>query len=446
MIRSTAFIHPVNEVAAARARRWLLLAVSAVAISGLFAILIALARVPALGTLFPGTEFYRTALVLHVNLSQGVWFMAFVAVLWSLVAVTESERIDRASWLLAVLGVSGITLSVLSGKAPPIMSNYLPVLDNALFLGGLSLLGLGIMLKAISAWVGVPFWSPEGGLASLQSTLLRLAAAETLAVFVLLALTWWQMTGQTGYLFFETLFWGAGHLWQFTLAGLLMCCWLMLAPKAAGRIAPGFLRLLVGVSLLPVVAGLAVPLLHAPDETAHTYLYTWLMQWMSWQAPLLLGCMVALLAPRGGLAPGYGLSLLLFVAGLLLGALINGQTTLITAHYHGTIGAVTLAFMAVSYRLLPALGVSIPETRFVRLQLACYGYGILLMMGGLAGAGLMGAPRKMPGELGVTLSVETISRICLGLGGLLATIGIMMFGFMLLRRLLPPAKTAVFAS
>lgn len=446
MSLTTHFIHPVDEASAARARRWLLLAVTAVAISGVFAILIALARVPALGMLFPGTEFYRTALVLHVNLSQGVWFMAFSGTLWSLAAASERDGLDRPAWILAVAGVAGITLSALSGKAPPLMSNYLPVLDNMLFLAGLALLGGGVLLKAASAWVCIGFWSTTGTVAGIKSALLRIAAAATLSMFALLGITAGQMDDQSGYLFFETLFWGAGHLWQFTLAGLLMLCWLALAPVAAGRIAPRFIKLLIGVSLVPVAASLVIPLLHAPDTSDYTYRYTWLMQWTSWEAPLLLGGLLALIAPRGSLAPGYTLSLLLFIVGLILGTLINGQTTLVTAHYHGTIGAVTLAFMALSFQLLPAMGLAKPDVRFIRTQLYCYGYGILLMMAGLAGAGLMGAPRKMPGDLGVTFSVETASRFCLGIGGLLATIGIMMFGYLLLRRLLPPAKIAIYAS
>jgi heme/copper-type cytochrome/quinol oxidase subunit 1 len=122
---------------------------------------------------------------------------------------------------------------------------------------------------------------------------------------------------------------------------------------------------------------------------------------------------------------------------LLLGTLIDGQTTLVTAHYHGTIGAITLAFMAVSFRLLGTFGLASPAPGLVRLQLGFYGWGVLLMMAGLAGAGLMGAPRKTPGDLGLTLGVETISRICLGFGGLCATIGIVMFAVLLIRRLFP---------
>ncbi|HJW25298.1 MAG TPA: hypothetical protein VJ576_10400, partial [Rhodocyclaceae bacterium] len=205
------------------------------------------------------------------------------------------------------------------------------------------------------------------------------------------------------------------------------------------------LAAVVALGAAPVLAALVIPFFQAPDSGAYADAYTWLMQWTSWEAPLALG-LVLFLGSRGrGTAPGFGLSLLLFVAGLLLGSAINGQTTLITAHYHGTIGAVTLAFMAAAFAVLPRLGIEPPSPRAIRLQLGFYGYGVLLMMAGLAGAGLMGAPRKTPGELALTWSVETVSRICLGIGGLLATIGILMFAVLLLKRLFPISAVAVYS-
>jgi hypothetical protein len=430
----------VNEAGQSRARRWLLLAVGAVAVSGLFAILIALARVPALGSLFPGAEFYRVALTLHVNLSQGVWFMAFSGMLWSLGAAREHDFLERISWTLAVAGTFGMILSVSSGAVRPLMSNYLPVLDDALFLTALVVFGAGMLLKSLTVIAGLSA-SPV----SRAHLLLELSARETVAVFALLAISWFGIEQAEGLAFFELLFWGAGHLWQFALLSLLMFCWIELAPKAAQRIPAGVQRSLFLLSALPVLLALGIPLLYGPETPEYGYLYTWLMRWTSWEAPLLLGLLLYLSGRGISPAPGFGLSLLLFVFGLFLGTQINGQTTLITAHYHGTIGAVTLAFMAASFSLLPALGIEAPSRPMVRAQLAFYGYGVLLMMAGLAGAGLMGAPRKTPGDLGMTFSVETISRICLGLGGLCATIGILMFAYLLIRRLFPASRKEVYS-
>lgn len=435
----------VSDDARLLARRWLILAVAAVAVSGVFAILIALARVPALGTLFPGEGFYRVALVLHVNLSQGVWFMAFAGVLWSLQARRSNDRLERLALALAAIGTAGIVLSMSAGTVRPMMSNYLPVLDSHLFLTSLVSFGTGVLLKALRASVALD--TPQSGVtpADARSLLLKLSAVEVVTVFGLLLFTSLTMSDSEGMAYFETLFWGPGHLWQFALLNLLIYCWLELAPRQAARLPVGVLAGAILFSLVPVLVSLGIPLFHEPDSAASTYLYTWLMRWTSWEAPLLVGVALWLAGARGSLAPGFLLSLLLFVAGLILGALINGQTTLVTAHYHGTIGAITLAFMAVSFVLLGRLGIEQPNSLMVRLQLGFYGYGVLLMMLGLAGAGLMGAPRKTPGDLAVSFSIETFSRICLGLGGLCATIGIVMFACLLLRRLLPASNQAAYS-
>jgi hypothetical protein len=62
------------------------------------------------------------------------------------------------------------------------------------------------------------------------------------------------------------------------------------------------------------------------------------------------------------------------------------------------------------------------------------------MMAGLAGAGLMGAPRKTPGNLGFELGIESLSRLAMGLGGCLATAGILTFLFLVLHSLLPHSR------
>lgn len=427
------------------ARRWLVLAVSAVAISGVFAVLIALARVPAVGALFPGAEFYRVALVLHVNLAQGVWFMAFAGVMWSLSSRGGHDYLERLSLGLAVIGTAGLVLSVSAGSVQPVMSNYLPVLDSPLFLGSLVLFGLGVLLKAGLSVLGIRL-SDAGSVEVLaKRMLLKLAAAASVAVFGLLVVTWLIMAPAEGMAFFETLFWGGGHLWQFTLICLLMYCWLSFASRRLGKTQEAALSAALLMSLIPIVLSLGIPVFHAPESAGSVYLYTWLMRWTSWQAPLLVAFAVLWAAPRSSLAPGFQLSLLLFLAGLLIGATINGQTTLITAHYHGTIGAITLAFMAFSFVILPALGLASPPKALVRWQLGFYGYGILLMMLGLAGAGWMGAPRKTPGDLTLAFNIETFSRICLGIGGLCATIGILMFAWLLLRRLLHSSAVEVYS-
>jgi hypothetical protein len=270
---------------------------------------------------------------------------------------------------------------------------------------------------------------------------LRLAAAVVLVALAVLAVTWWQVSATlSGHALFETLFWGPGHIWQFCLTTLMLLAWLGLCPPALPLPSAPRLRLLL---LLGAAPALASPLLLvlAPESPEYFSAFTRLMQWTSWEIPLFLGSLLLVLHRRSRMIPatGLALSLLLLVCGIVLGTIIDGQTTLVTAHYHGTIGAVTLAFMGLTHGVLPLLGHAMPPQPRIGLQLRLYGYGILMMMAGLAGAGLMGAPRKMAGNVGIEFSVETVSRVFLGIGGSLATAGILMFLYLVLRQMWPGA-------
>src|SRR5574343_1725805 len=104
-----------------------------------------------------------------------------------------------------------------------------------------------------------------------------------------------------------------------------MFCWLSFASHRAGQLPDTVLTGALLMSLIPIVLSLGIPVFHAPESAGFVYLYTWLMRWTSWQAPLLIALAVRWVVPRKSLSPGFGQSLLLFVAGLLIGAAINGQ-------------------------------------------------------------------------------------------------------------------------
>lgn len=436
-----------HEAGAHLALGWLVLATAAVAASALFAILIVMARVPGLGSLFPGTEFYRVALTLHVDLSQWVWFMAFAGMLWSLAARRAPGTWGWTALALAALGALLMAISPALGAVHPVMSNYMPVLDSPVFLAGLATYGLAVLVSAVVALAdaapGIRRVAGADSSHDARDEVLKLglwlAAAVVLIALAVLAVTWWQVSASlTGHALFEILFWGPGHIWQFCLTTLMMLAWLGLCPASLGLPSARRLKLLL---LLGAAPALAAPLLLVlgPASTEYFAAFTRLMQWTSWEVPLFLGCLLLVLHRRSRTLPaaGLALSVLLLVCGIVLGAIIDGQTTLVTAHYHGTIGAVTLAFMGLTYGVLPVLGHAMPPQPRIGLQLRLYGYGILMMMSGLAGAGLMGAPRKMAGNVGVEFSVETVSRVFLGLGGSLATAGILMFLYLVLRQLWP---------
>ena len=98
---------------------------------------------------------------------------------------------------------------------------------------------------------------------------------------------------------------------------------------------------------------------------------------------------------------------------------------IVPAHYHGSIVGVTIAFMGITYHLLPKLGFKTVSGRAARWQPGIYGIGQLMHITGLAWSGGYGVQRKTSGGLE---QIEQIAGMGLmGLGGLISIIGGIMF-------------------
>ena len=434
-----------NEAGKRHASAWLLLAVASVAASSMFALLLVAARAPGLGMLFPGADFYRVALTLHVNLSQVVWFMAFSGVLWSLGLHRRVGLINHSALGFAVCGATLLAASPLLGALTPLMSNYIPVLDHPVYLTGLLLFGIGIALQALSAFLDFPF-GQSGSLGAIRTGLWCAAAAALLSLG-LMGVAWIRMpVGVDEHMFFESLFWGGGHTWQICLALLMSVSWLCMASELSSdcRPNPGLVKFLFLVGLIPALLAPVIEISYAPASASLRNAYTQMMIWGSWITALPIGLWLAWRVWRSRPAEVTGqairivllLTFVMFAFGLILGTAISAETTLVTAHYHGTVGAVTLAFMGMTYSLLPRLGFAHAAARLLRLQPWFYGMGLMLMMAGLAWAGSFGAPRKGPGNVQlVGAGYEAVARIVMGIGGSLAVIGILLFLLIVYRAL-----------
>ena len=132
------------------ARAWLLLALTALVGSGLFSVLLVLARTPVINAWLPAGDFFRVALVVHVDLSVLVWFMAIAGMLWSLNARPPRTRagaaLNRLPLLLCGAGALGMALSAFVDPGQAVMANYIPMLDSASFRAAVGLFGLGALL------------------------------------------------------------------------------------------------------------------------------------------------------------------------------------------------------------------------------------------------------------------------------------------------------------
>jgi len=108
--------------------------------------------------------------------------------------------------------------------------------------------------------------------------------------------------------------------------------------------------------------------------------------------------------------------------------MIGDSNTIITAHYHGTGGAISLAFMGLTLYLLPRLGYGTPNLKWATLMSYIYGAGQLFHIIGLLWSGGYGVQRKVAGAAqGLQGFAQTAGMGLMGLGGLVAVVGGVIF-------------------
>jgi cytochrome c oxidase subunit I len=116
---------------------------------------------------------------------------------------------------------------------------------------------------------------------------------------------------------------------------------------------------------------------------------------------------------------------------------------LVPAHYHASLGAVTVAFMAAAYfvcalarRDTRAAGLRASVWRAAKWQLALFGVGQTVFALGFALGGVYGLGRKAyAAEQHVRSAGELTGLLVMGLGGLVAVAGGLWFLFLILREL-----------
>ncbi len=435
------------------AAAWLWLAIAALAASGVFSILLVAARAPFLQPLLPTVDFFRVALVVHVDLSVLVWFAAFAAVLWSAAGSERWLGLAWTAWGLALAGTVAMSVAPFLNPGAPVMANYVPVLDSGLFLWGLLMFGVAFGLAALRALavpqkVGVAL-APDGALR------FGLNAAAVAAAMSVLALAWSWATVPTlldSRTYYELLFWGPGHVAQFCWSLLMMVAWLWLANLAGARVplSPRVVVLLFAIGLAAVFATPLIYLAHDVASVEHQKLFTWQMRFGGGLAivPITVAVLIGLARadrlPRDAAGDwrlpacrnALWASLLLFAAGGLIGFLIKGSDVRIPAHYHGSIVGITLALMGLTYALLPRLGFARPLPRLAAWQPLLYGAGQFLHIVGLVWSGGYGVQRKVAGAEQVLRTTSEVAGMGLmGLGGLIAVAGGLLFAIVVLRTL-----------
>jgi hypothetical protein len=428
------------------AAAWLALGLGALMLAGVLAILLVALRTPVLQTALPIADFFRVALVAHVDLSVLVWFVAFAAMLWTINSTPRALGAGWAALALSAAGTAAIALAPFVGHGQPVMANYIPVLQDPWFLGGLGLVGAGFTLAVLRGlFCSLPVsMNGQAGEGALRFGLI--ASLVTAAVAVA-AFAWsWRAVPAAleSTTYYELLFWGGGHSLQFTWTLLMLVAWLWLADAIGARIPlrPRVIAVLFTISLLPALATPAAYLAFDVASVEHHELLTWAMRFGGELTnPLFALAVVWALLRAGPVSPGLRplraalvVSIALFCVGGSIGFLIHGTNVKITAHYHGSIVGVTVALMGLAYMALPALGLGSPSTRLATLQPYLYGGGQLLHVTGLLWSGGYGVQRKVAGSEQVLHTAQEIAGMSLmGLGGLIAVAGGVLFVVVMLQ-------------
>ena len=222
--------------------------------------------------------------------------------------------------------------------------------------------------------------------------------------------------------------------------------WIWLASAVGARLplSPRVVLLLLVIVLLSVFLTPITYLAYDVTSVEHHNLQTLLMRFGGGLVipPIALAVVWSLWpirsleADKKPLRASLVASLVLFSAGGVIGFLISGSNVRIPAHYHGCIVGVTLAMMGVVYLLLPRFGYATPASKAAAWQPTIYGVGQLMHIVGLVWSGGYGVQRKVAGSDQVLRSTqETLGMGLMGLGGLIAIVGGVMFIVIVLRAL-----------
>lgn len=429
---------------------WMGLAVASILVAGALALVLVVGRAPGLNTVIKDPTLVKRCLVVHVDLALGVWFYAFLSALFAL--TPGRIRVTNViGFAMAVVGVLLFVGSIFDVSATPVLSNYVPALDSNVFMIGIALfaggVGLGFLspsLFGLGKSLTAPDVSPAAAIGLRMSALIYLLAMPTFAA------GWFHAQGDIPVdQKFEMAFWAGGHVLQFANEAAMCSVWLMILDRMLGR--PVLSRTVTGILFLihalPPIFAPGLAMMNAPRDT-----FTMMMQFGIWPVPsiIMLASIFAIAKGRGRISSrdfkspafvGFVTSVVMTLIGYGMGAsiaFVDRETTLIPAHYHIAIGAVTAAYMGVSFSMLQKSGWKMPSEKLRRLavwQPFLFGLGQTIFGFGLGIAGTLGSQeRKVYGhEQHVRSGGELFGLSVMGIGGIIALAGGILFLLVLFR-------------
>ncbi len=412
-------------------------------IGGLFGLLVALTRWPAIH-LLPAETFYL-ALTAHGADVLVFWIVFFeVAVLYFASAVLLNCRLatPKLGWLAFILMVVGALMAnvaVLQGESTVMFTSYPPLQAKPHFYLGLivfavgTLLAVGIFFATLVIAKEEKTYEGSLPLVTFGAVTAAIIAVYTLAsgAIILIPTFLWSvgLIGNIDPLMYKAIWWGFGHSSQQINVSAHVAIWYMIGALVIGAkplsekvSRTAFLMYILFLQLASAHHLLAEPGMSSEWKVLNTSYMMYLAVMGSMVHGLTVPGAIEAAQRRNGYtrgafewlrkAPwgnpafsGMFLSLVMFgfiggISGVVLGTeqlnVLMHNTIYVPGHFHGTVVAgTTLAFMAATYLVLPLIfqrEVILPG--LARWQPYLFGFGAAGLSLFMMGAGTLGVSRR----------------------------------------------------
>jgi len=404
---------------------WSLLSVAALGVSALYALVLVVLRTSTWSDHAAAQTLFERALAVHVQLSLGIWLLTASAAF--IVAGLPTRPSERVSLGATGMGACLVAVAPLFPGGEVWLHDYFPVLTNPPFLVGAMLVFCGVLFNALRGLL-----SPESvAVPDHMRHAVRVMALGLLLVFVTSLLAWigtdaaWPLRQRLW-----AVSWAGGHALQLLYMQAMLLAWCHIAGLARSRVV--VLGLYFG--LLPLLVTTLLSVFIPAGSQYFTGAFTRLMELAGWYPMVALAWLFSQ-RQRHPWPAALGLSAFLYIAGVSAGIAIIYNNTLVPAHYHGTVGAVTVALLAmISRRWLRAVG----ERAAWRMEwlVRSHGSGLLVLLAGFAWISVWGAERKSSGLALGGPWVELIGYALVAIGGAIAVTSVLLFSGIAIWRLI----------
>ncbi len=412
-------------------------------IGGLFGMGVGLTRWPALH-LLPAEWFYM-ALTGHGVVALIVWIIFFeMAVLYFCASTLLNSRLATPGWawiqfVLMVVGALTTIVAVLQGNSSVMMTSYAPMDAAPHFYLGLILFAVGALIGCF-VFLGTLVVAKEektyqGSLplvvyGALTATVIAIFTIASGAIILIPTFLWsLGLIHSIDPMMYRVIWWALGHSSQQINVVAHISIWYLIASLVFGAkpMSEKVSRTAFLLYILFLQLGSTHHLLADPGLSSTWKIFnTSYMMYLAVLASLIHGLTVPgsieVAQRRNGLnrgwfewlrkAPwgnpvfsGMFLSLIIFgfiggITGVVMSVeqvnMIVHNTIYVPGHFHGTVvGGTTLAFMALTYYLIPVLfqrEVILPS--LAKWQPYLFGIGTAVLAVAFMGAGTLGVPRR----------------------------------------------------